>query len=184
MSVSGNQAERCRARRKDVTSDRRREARQNGTLVPCRLAVGIPAVRQTSALVRSRFCRKPQTERRQSAARSCRGPRPGPLDAGQCRHDHMPIFVNRKLNPESIPRPMKEQIAKLIERFPDRKAIIESLAGSDARFRSVLHDHHEVHRSLSRDEVSGDPATRADLERRFRNLEEELIRLVQGYPIA
>ena len=79
---------------------------------------------------------------------------------------------------------MKEQILKLVERFPDRKAIIESLAGSDARFKSLLQDHHDVHRKLSQDEVSGDPATKADLESRYRNLEEEMIRLIQGYPIA
>ncbi len=82
------------------------------------------------------------------------------------------------------PKPMKEQIVKLVERFPDRKDIIESLAGSNTRFRSLLQDHHDVHRKLARDEVSGDPATKADLEARFRNLEEEMIRLIQGYPIA
>ena len=58
---------------------------------------------------------------------------------------------------------MKEQIVKLVERFPDRKEIIESLAGSNTRFRSLLQDHHDVHRKLARDEVSGvmrDVATR------------------------
>ncbi len=79
---------------------------------------------------------------------------------------------------------MKAQILKLVERFPDRKAIIESLAGSDARFKILLQDHHDVHRKLSQDEVSGDPATKADLESRYRNLEEEMIRLIQGYPIV
>ncbi len=79
---------------------------------------------------------------------------------------------------------MKAKIADLIERFPDRKRIIEALAGSDARFQSILQDHHEVHRRLARAETDGDPATKADLERRFRNIEEELIRLIQGYPIA
>jgi len=79
---------------------------------------------------------------------------------------------------------MKEKIANLIERFPDRKKIIEALAGTDARFQSILQDHHDVHRRLARAQTNGDPATTADLERRFRSLEEELIRLIQGYPIA
>ena len=79
---------------------------------------------------------------------------------------------------------MKEKIAKLIERFPDHERIIKALSGSNARFQDLLLDHHEVHRKLTSAETNGDPAARADLEKRYKNLEEELIRLIQGYPIA
>jgi uncharacterized protein YdcH (DUF465 family) len=79
---------------------------------------------------------------------------------------------------------MKEKIAKLIERFPNHKKIISALAGSNARFQDLLRDHHDVHRRLADAERSGDPARTADLEKRQKNLEEELIRLIQGYPMA
>ncbi len=79
---------------------------------------------------------------------------------------------------------MKEKIARLIERFPDHEKIIKALARSDAQFQDLLRDHHDIHRRLARAETSGDPASQADLEKRYRNLEEELIRLIQGYPIA
>ncbi|MHC4709655.1 MAG: hypothetical protein ACYTA3_04330 [Planctomycetota bacterium] len=79
---------------------------------------------------------------------------------------------------------MKEKIATLIERFPNHEKIIKALGGSNARFQDLLRDHHDVHRRLASAETYGDPARKADLESRYRNLEEELIRLIQGYPMA
>jgi uncharacterized protein YdcH (DUF465 family) len=79
---------------------------------------------------------------------------------------------------------MKQKLATLIEKFPDHEAIIRALAGSNTRFKSLVQDHHDVHLSLAKAETSGDPATTAELERRYRNLEEEMIRMIQAYPLA
>lgn len=79
---------------------------------------------------------------------------------------------------------MKETVAALIDRFPDHEAIIRALARSDVRFKSLVQDHHDVHRGLARAERDGDPATKAELEQRYKNLEEEMIRMIQGYPMA
>jgi len=74
---------------------------------------------------------------------------------------------------------MKEKIAHLIQRFPDRAEVIKALGKSDTRFRDLLSDHYDLHRLLNRDEPP-DP----DAQKRYRNLEEELVRLIQGYPMA
>lgn len=79
---------------------------------------------------------------------------------------------------------MKQAMANLIERFPDHEAIIRALSGSNTRFRTLVQDHHDVHRSIARAETSGDPATTEELERRYKNLEEEMIRMIQAYPIS
>lgn len=79
---------------------------------------------------------------------------------------------------------MKEKIERLIARFPDRESIITALSGSSARFRDLIRDHHDLHERLNRAETAADPLERTDLERRYRNLEEEMIRLMQGYPMA
>jgi hypothetical protein len=74
---------------------------------------------------------------------------------------------------------MKEKIEHLIERFPAHEAIIKALSSPSAQFRDLLSDHYDLHRKLSSD-AADDP----DLARRYRNLEEELVRLIQGYPMA
>jgi len=79
---------------------------------------------------------------------------------------------------------MQQKLATLIERFPDHEAIIRALAGRNTRFRTLVQDHHDVHCSLARAERNGDPATTAELEQRYKNLEEEMIRMIQAYPIA
>jgi hypothetical protein len=79
---------------------------------------------------------------------------------------------------------MNEQIARLIQRFPNRETIIKALARGNTHFRDLVSDHHEVARQLSSDEVAANPARRGDLQARQRNLEEELIRLIQGYPLV
>ena len=79
---------------------------------------------------------------------------------------------------------MQEQIAKLIDRFPDHERIIKALAGSNARFKDLLLDHHDVHQQLANPESSDDPGTRANLESRYKNLDEELVRLIQGSPMV
>lgn len=73
---------------------------------------------------------------------------------------------------------MKEKIAHLIERFPQHGAVIKALSGSNTRFQDLLSDHHDLHQRLARGDA--DP----DAEARYRNLEEELVRLIQGYPLA
>lgn len=79
---------------------------------------------------------------------------------------------------------MKQQIAQLIERFPHHEAIIKALSGSSARFQDLVTDHHDLHRQLNRNDTAADPSKRTDLEARYRNIEEALIRLIQGYPMA
>jgi uncharacterized protein YdcH (DUF465 family) len=79
---------------------------------------------------------------------------------------------------------MKEKIEKLIERFPDHERVIKALAGSNTRFRDLVQDHYDVHHRLSSDDAEQDPSTYEYLESRHQNLEEELIRLIQGYPLA
>lgn len=75
---------------------------------------------------------------------------------------------------------MKEKIARLIERFPQHEAAITALSGSNTRFQDLLSDHHDLHQQLAREGSGANP----DAEARYRNLEEELIRLIQGYPLA
>ena len=75
---------------------------------------------------------------------------------------------------------MKERTAHLIDRFPDHEAVIRALSESDARFQDLLGDHYDLHQRLSRGATESDP----DAETRYRNLEEELIRLIQAYPLA
>jgi uncharacterized protein YdcH (DUF465 family) len=75
--------------------------------------------------------------------------------------------------------PVKEKVAHLIERFPDHEAIIKALSQDDTRFQDLLSDHYDLHQQLSR-ASEDDP----NLKARYRNLEEELIRLMQGYPMA
>jgi uncharacterized protein YdcH (DUF465 family) len=75
---------------------------------------------------------------------------------------------------------MKKKAAHLIERFPEHEAIIRSLSESDARFQDLLSDHHDLHQTINRGGTEADP----DVEARYRNLEEELVRLIQAYPLA
>lgn len=79
---------------------------------------------------------------------------------------------------------MEEKFAWLMQRFPDRSNIIRSLSGSNAAFRDLINEHHETHRRLNRSDMEYDPARREEAERHLRNLEEEMIRLIQGYPLA
>jgi uncharacterized protein YdcH (DUF465 family) len=75
---------------------------------------------------------------------------------------------------------MKERTEHLIERFPEHETVIRSLSESDARFQDLLSDHYDLHQKISRGETEADP----DAEARYRNLEEELVRLIQAYPLA
>lgn len=79
---------------------------------------------------------------------------------------------------------MKEQLAKLIARFPDHERVIKALSESSAHFQDLLRDHHDIHTSLNAPDTADDPAKKSDLEARYRNIEEKLIRLIQGYPLA
>lgn len=98
--------------------------------------------------------------------------------------DSLEVDKSDTLDADPWMKRMKQNLATLIERFPDHEAIIRALAGSNTRFRSLVQDHHDVHLSLARAETSGDPGTTAELEQRYRNLEEEMIRMIQAYPMA
>jgi uncharacterized protein YdcH (DUF465 family) len=74
---------------------------------------------------------------------------------------------------------MKARVAHLIERFPNHEAIIKALSQDNTRFQDLLRDHYDVHQQLSR-ASEPDP----NLKARYRDLEEELVRLMQGYPLA
>jgi len=79
---------------------------------------------------------------------------------------------------------MREKLAKVIERFPEREDLIRALARSSERFRSLIADHHDAHQRLNSSETEADPARQGELRRRMANLEEEMVRLMQGYPMA
>jgi uncharacterized protein YdcH (DUF465 family) len=79
---------------------------------------------------------------------------------------------------------MDGTIRHMIERFPDKAAIIRSLGESNARFKDLIGDHHAVSEELSGIE-KGDRATdRAkvdELQSRRANLEEELVLLMENH---
>ena len=79
---------------------------------------------------------------------------------------------------------MEEKIARLMQRFPDHRDIIRSLSTSSAPFQDLINEHHDTHRRLTRSDMEYDRARREDAERHLRHLEEEMIRLIQGYPLA
>ncbi len=79
---------------------------------------------------------------------------------------------------------MEETSRHLLERFPERTDIIRSLAETNARFKDLLGDHHEICKEISKMDLAEQEAelgTREDLVRRRASLEEELILLMQGH---
>ena len=79
---------------------------------------------------------------------------------------------------------MEEIFRHLIERFPEHTNIFRSLAGSNARFKDLLGDHHEVCEELSKTKLADQEAEfgkKDELVRRKVNLEEELMLLMQNH---
>ena len=68
---------------------------------------------------------------------------------------------------------MEELIRRIAERFPDKSSVIETLSGTNARFRDLITDHFTVNEELASG-AAVDPARREVLEKRRSNLEEEL----------
>ena len=79
---------------------------------------------------------------------------------------------------------MKETTQSLIERFPEHRRTITALEESNARFRDLLGDYGDVTRRLSDTGRADDPERQLALEQRRKNLEQELVMLIQGYPLA
>ncbi|MCC2112225.1 MAG: hypothetical protein KDJ16_09350 [Hyphomicrobiales bacterium] len=79
---------------------------------------------------------------------------------------------------------MREKIKKMIERFPEHAESIKALGKSSARFRDLLSDFHGVEERLQSRRGADDPGSLDDLERRHRHLRQELVMLIQGYPLA
>ena len=79
---------------------------------------------------------------------------------------------------------MEERSRHLIERFPERTDIIKTLDDTNARFKDLISDHHEVSEelaSMKRADKESEAGQRAELERRRANLEEDLILLMQDH---
>ncbi len=79
---------------------------------------------------------------------------------------------------------MREKIQKMVERFPEHAESIRALGKSSARFQDLLSDFHRVEQRLESRRGADDPGSLDDLERRHRNLRQELVMLIQGYPLA
>lgn len=79
---------------------------------------------------------------------------------------------------------MEERVRHLIERFPERTDIIRALDETNARFKDLIGDHHEVSEELGCIKLAdkeSEAGKKAELERRRAALEEELILLMQGH---
>ena len=79
---------------------------------------------------------------------------------------------------------MEETFRRLLERFPEHTDIIRSLAESNAQFKDLLGDHHEVCGEISKMDLAEQQAEfgkRDDLVRRRASLEEELMLLMQSH---
>jgi uncharacterized protein YdcH (DUF465 family) len=79
---------------------------------------------------------------------------------------------------------MKETIRHLMERFPERAEVIKALSETNARFKDLISDHHEVSEELGKIKLAdreSEFSKKDDLERRRAALEEELILLMQGH---
>jgi uncharacterized protein YdcH (DUF465 family) len=79
---------------------------------------------------------------------------------------------------------MEDIFRHMLERFPERAGIIRSLAGTNARFKDLLGDHHEICKEISKMDLAEQEAsfgTRDDLQRRRANLEEEMMLLMQDH---
>lgn len=79
---------------------------------------------------------------------------------------------------------MKDRSRHLIARFPDRTDMIKALDETNARFKDLIGDHHEVSEelaSMNRADKESEAGKRAELEQRRAALEEELILLMQGH---
>ena len=78
---------------------------------------------------------------------------------------------------------MDERTRHLMERFPEHADAIKSLSETNARFKDLIADHHEVSDELTRmelAEVESEFEHREELQRRRASLEEELILLMVG----
>jgi uncharacterized protein YdcH (DUF465 family) len=79
---------------------------------------------------------------------------------------------------------METRIRHLIERFPERTDMIKALSDTNAKFKDLLGDHHDVSEELAkmkRADKESEAGKQAELERRKVALEEELILLMQAH---
>jgi len=79
---------------------------------------------------------------------------------------------------------MEDRIRHLMERFPERAETIKALNETNARFKDLIGDHHEVSEELSKMKLADQQSQagkKAELEQRRASLEEQLILLLQGH---
>lgn len=79
---------------------------------------------------------------------------------------------------------MEEHTRHLIERFPERSDVIRSLSETNAKFKDLIADHHDVCEELARMdavESEANPERRDELKRRQADLEEELMLITEGH---
>ena len=75
---------------------------------------------------------------------------------------------------------MSNRVQKIVERFPEHEKIIRSLFESNMHFKDLVFDHHEIHQKL---ETEDDPGRQQELKTGLSNLEDQLIRIIQGSPM-
>ena len=78
---------------------------------------------------------------------------------------------------------MDERTRHLMERFPEHAEAIKSLNETNARFKDLIVDHHDVSDELTkmkRADEESEFERREELQRRRASLEEELILLMAG----
>ena len=79
---------------------------------------------------------------------------------------------------------MQERFRHMIERFPEQTDILKALDETNARFKDLIGDHHEVSEELASMKTAdkeSEASRKAQLEQRRMALEEELILLMQGH---
>ena len=79
---------------------------------------------------------------------------------------------------------MQERFRHMIERFPEQTDILKTLDETNARFKDLIGDHHEVSEELASMKTAdkeSEASRKAQLEQRRMALEEELILLMQGH---
>lgn len=75
---------------------------------------------------------------------------------------------------------MDNRMQRIINRFPEHESIIRSLSKSNARFQDLVFDHHDIHQKL---ESEDEPGRQEELRSGLKNLEDQLIRIIQGSPM-
>jgi hypothetical protein len=75
---------------------------------------------------------------------------------------------------------MSDMIKHLLDRLPELQDKVEHALETNTGFEQVAREHHEVCDELSARGDGGDPGERERLEQRRKNLEEEIVRMLDS----